>query len=160
MAVFRILLVLFALTLAGCATTATTGEGFDPVVDAAAPPEPEPAEPAAEAAAAPAEESKQQEGEVPLAVAETEQPDPDTPAEIIVQGRIRTRHEAIHDLVTEGQTLLRDVELEYVLTGKGKRQVLRSEEHTSELQSQSNLVCRLLLEKKKKKTGRIRNFKE
>src|SRR5205085_8884937 len=30
-------------------------------------------------------------------------------------------------------------------------EVLRSEEHTSELQSQSNLVCRLLLEKKKKK---------
>src|SRR5688572_30895074 len=29
--------------------------------------------------------------------------------------------------------------------------VSRSEEHTSELQSQSNLVCRLLLEKKKKK---------
>src|SRR5688572_16050567 len=29
---------------------------------------------------------------------------------------------------------------------------LRSEEHTSELQSQSNLVCRLLLEKKKKNT--------
>src|SRR2546427_6112092 len=28
---------------------------------------------------------------------------------------------------------------------------LRSEEHTSELQSQSNLVCRLLLEKKKNK---------
>src|SRR2546430_12554185 len=28
---------------------------------------------------------------------------------------------------------------------------LRSEEHTSELQSQSNLVCRLLLEKKKQK---------
>src|SRR2546430_11225470 len=28
--------------------------------------------------------------------------------------------------------------------------VVRSEEHTSELQSQSNLVCRLLLEKKKK----------
>src|SRR2546430_11965633 len=28
----------------------------------------------------------------------------------------------------------------------------RSEEHTSELQSQSNLVCRLLLEKKKKHT--------
>src|SRR5205085_11293341 len=31
------------------------------------------------------------------------------------------------------------------------RQSGRSEEHTSELQSQSNLVCRLLLEKKKKK---------
>src|SRR2546430_16259313 len=30
------------------------------------------------------------------------------------------------------------------------RMELRSEEHTSELQSQSNLVCRLLLEKKKR----------
>src|SRR5438270_7840853 len=35
--------------------------------------------------------------------------------------------------------------------GPWARVVLRSEEHTSELQSQSNLVCRLLLEKKKKK---------
>src|SRR2546430_16816482 len=33
----------------------------------------------------------------------------------------------------------------------GGRNFGRSEEHTSELQSQSNLVCRLLLEKKKKK---------
>src|SRR2546430_7157952 len=33
----------------------------------------------------------------------------------------------------------------------------RSEEHTSELQSQSNLVCRLLLEKKKKKTLTLAN---
>src|SRR2546430_8214286 len=32
----------------------------------------------------------------------------------------------------------------------------RSEEHTSELQSQSNLVCRLLLEKKKKQLGKLR----
>src|SRR2546430_10635821 len=31
-----------------------------------------------------------------------------------------------------------------------KEDMFRSEEHTSELQSQSNLVCRLLLEKKKK----------
>src|SRR5256886_13118864 len=35
------------------------------------------------------------------------------------------------------------------LAGAGR---VRSEEHTSELQSQSNLVCRLLLEKKKNKT--------
>src|SRR2546430_10226590 len=34
------------------------------------------------------------------------------------------------------------------------RQHRRSEEHTSELQSQSNLVCRLLLEKKKKKVAK------
>src|SRR2546430_11362889 len=32
------------------------------------------------------------------------------------------------------------------------RSLMRSEEHTSELQSQSNLVCRLLLEKKKNNT--------
>src|SRR2546430_11384678 len=34
--------------------------------------------------------------------------------------------------------------------GTSSRARERSEEHTSELQSQSNLVCRLLLEKKKK----------
>src|SRR2546427_7147004 len=37
-------------------------------------------------------------------------------------------------------------------TGPGVKVAPRSEEHTSELQSQSNLVCRLLLEKKKKRT--------
>src|SRR5256886_6426709 len=36
----------------------------------------------------------------------------------------------------------------------------RSEEHTSELQSQSNLVCRLLLEKKKKKMKKHTNRKK
>src|SRR5688572_32010075 len=35
----------------------------------------------------------------------------------------------------------------------------RSEEHTSELQSQSNLVCRLLLEKKKKKKTNTQHHK-
>src|SRR5438046_6782193 len=35
--------------------------------------------------------------------------------------------------------------------GEGLRMVHRSEEHTSELQSLTNLVCRLLLEKKKKR---------
>src|SRR2546430_9230558 len=34
----------------------------------------------------------------------------------------------------------------------------RSEEHTSELQSQSNLVCRLLLEKKKNNTQPLSSF--
>src|SRR5688572_31746203 len=38
----------------------------------------------------------------------------------------------------------------------GNAKVIRSEEHTSELQSQSNLVCRLLLEKKKKKKKRYK----
>src|SRR5260370_9473823 len=49
---------------------------------------------------------------------------------------------AIHDLLTacEESGLVKD---------DGERIVDRSEEHTSELQSHLNLVCRLLLEKKK-----------
>src|SRR3712207_7947385 len=39
--------------------------------------------------------------------------------------------------------------------GTGKELVARSEEHTSELQSRQYLVCRLLLEKKKKKNPTI-----
>src|SRR5688572_33117150 len=40
--------------------------------------------------------------------------------------------------------------LNWIVESFGKySRCLRSEEHTSELQSQSNLVCRLLLEKKK-----------
>src|SRR5260370_31424578 len=35
---------------------------------------------------------------------------------------------------------------------------LRSEEHTSELQSHLNLVCRLLLEKKKKKNEEVTDY--
>src|SRR2546428_13946557 len=42
----------------------------------------------------------------------------------------------------------------YVLaTQNGRRAGRRSEEHTSELQSRSDLVCRLLLEKKKTTSG-------
>src|SRR5688572_31432013 len=54
-----------------------------------------------------------------------------------------------HRLVPEAQFLPADR-----ATYRGEKLGLRnerSEEHTSELQSQSNLVCRLLLEKKKKK---------
>src|SRR2546425_9639372 len=40
---------------------------------------------------------------------------------------------------------------------KVSRRQMRSEEHTSELQSLAYLVCRLLLEKKKKKKHRIRS---
>src|SRR5690606_40778061 len=45
-----------------------------------------------------------------------------------------------HDVFTHGNTLY----------DPALRVPLRSEEHTSELQSRENLVCRLLLEKKKK----------
>src|SRR5688572_30985017 len=51
------------------------------------------------------------------------------------------------DVLGLARPLLRHEE-HRLLTQAGRA---RSEEHTSELQSQSNLVCRLLLEKKKKK---------
>jgi len=121
------LLTLASLFFVGCTSTkSTTYEIEPPVVES------EPAVPAAAPSAtgetATGGGSKQEEGEVPLAVAESEHPDqahPDqAPREVIVQGS-RSRDEAIHDLVAEGQARLHDVELQYVLTGKGKSQVLR-----------------------------------
>src|SRR3989454_3622431 len=50
----------------------------------------------------------------------------------------------------EGDRVLADVEVPLKSRVKPVRAVRRSEEHTSELQSPCNLVCRLLLEKKKK----------
>src|SRR5207302_2688721 len=52
-------------------------------------------------------------------------------------------HEGRLDRISARQRAVRALEVE---TGRA-----RSEEHTSELQSRENLVCRLLLEKKKKK---------
>jgi hypothetical protein len=115
----RFLLISLALVAAGCATTGGADEDYEPTVIEAVP------EPVVESPATPPEEvSKQQEGEVPIAVAESEPADDAVP-EVVVQATIRARHEAIHDLVTEAQALLRDFELRYVLTGKGKRQTLR-----------------------------------
>jgi hypothetical protein len=112
------LLILISLAFAGCATTGGSSEELEPtVVDA------ERAPPAEETGPVADEGSKQQEGEVPLAVAKSEQLEK-APKEVVVQGS-RNRNEAIHDFVAEAQTLLRDVELQYVLTGTGKTQVLR-----------------------------------
>src|SRR5947207_12399444 len=75
----------------------------------------------------------------------------------------RSRCEAIAELVQVARQacqFLRDVAavgedhdlLQQSLVVDGDERLLkRSEEHTSELQSHSDLVCRLLLEKKKKK---------
>src|SRR5688572_32426480 len=55
--------------------------------------------------------------------------------------------------------LVREAKLFRLIPGRTRKSrleasgIARSEEHTSELQSQSNLVCRLLLEKKKKKNN-------
>src|SRR2546427_5811435 len=43
-----------------------------------------------------------------------------------------------------------EADIQHVVSPPEAHLLERSEEHTSELQSQSNLVCRLLLEKKKK----------
>src|SRR5688572_32148396 len=64
-----------------------------------------------------------------------------------VVGECVERGEAVQlaDVTTEARTY----PLFGILERAGFMALLRSEEHTSELQSQSNLVCRLLLEKKK-----------
>src|SRR2546430_9635261 len=49
----------------------------------------------------------------------------------------------------ESKNLDYEAEIAVIIGRAGRRISQRSEEHTSELQSQSNLVCRLLLEKKK-----------
>jgi hypothetical protein len=118
------LLLLVSLICAGCATTGSAGGESDPtLIDAEHSPAAEADASIEQAAPAADGGSKQEEEEVPLAVAESEQPEK-APKEVVVHGS-RERHEAIHDLVAEAQVLLRDVDLQYVLTGKGKRQVLR-----------------------------------
>jgi hypothetical protein len=112
------LLILAFLVSPGCTTPGGATAEIEPTVI-----EPDRAPPAEEPAATAEEGSKQEEGEVPLAVAESEQREK-VPNEVVVHGP-RSRHDAIHDLVAEAQTLLRDVELQYVFTGKGKNQVLR-----------------------------------
>ena len=112
------LLTLSFLILPGCSTTGGGAAEIEPTVI-----EPEKALPTQEPAPLGDAGSKQEEGEVPLAVAESEQPEK-APQEVVVQGS-HSRHDVIHDLVAEGQALLHDVELKYVLTGTGKKQVLR-----------------------------------
>src|SRR2546430_11468726 len=65
----------------------------------------------------------------------------------VVQGKYLggTQHILRFEVNGEVQTFSTNDIVALTFTGRSRR----SEEHTSELQSQSNLVCRLLLEKKK-----------
>src|SRR2546427_12682642 len=62
---------------------------------------------------------------------------------------------SLHDALPICPAISRKSEKQIASFSNSKRAAIarrsRSEEHTSELQSQSNLVCRLLLEKKKKR---------
>src|SRR2546427_4613563 len=60
------------------------------------------------------------------------------------------------ETIHHGETDQQDAEQQppdHAQRGVVQKNEIRSEEHTSELQSQSNLVCRLLLEKKKNKNN-------
>src|SRR5688572_32295482 len=68
--------------------------------------------------------------------------------------------EEVHGLMGErAHSRSRDLDVEDLSHGAARlvsrHPKVRSEEHTSELQSQSNLVCRLLLEKKKQYLQRL-----
>src|SRR2546427_5794697 len=60
------------------------------------------------------------------------------------------RRDSVGDLGSERRIGVLDLDQDESRVPPGLHD--RSEEHTSELQSQSNIVCRLLLEKKKKNT--------
>src|SRR5713101_6468202 len=62
--------------------------------------------------------------------------------------RVRDSRSAMRKVVNRYRNLLQPLRL-HCAEKKHDRNVGRSEEHTSELQSHVNLVCRLLLEKKK-----------
>src|SRR2546426_9371827 len=68
---------------------------------------------------------------------------------IFAQARVHPRHDAEQRQEQEGHLDLGQGHHEPVLGLQEAQR--RSEEHTSELQSPCNLVCRLLLEKKKKR---------
>src|SRR2546426_11891606 len=74
-----------------------------------------------------------------------------------VEGRLKEMHRAFAETEAFGVQTVRARKLAEVARQAYQERNLadvakaRSEEHTSELQSPCNLVCRLLLEKKKKK---------
>src|SRR5690554_7793802 len=65
--------------------------------------------------------------------------------------RERARGAEVHEALNPAQQVIKIVHEELIAILGGETRRLRSEEHTSELQSRPHLVCRLLLEKKKRK---------
>jgi len=119
-AVQALLVLAFATCTAACQTTGGVSDEGEPVfVEEKLAPQEAPEAPMAKVA---------EEGEVPLVVAQSEHPgdvSPDKELEEVVVEAHRDRHDVIFDLVSEAKSLLRDVGLEYVFTGKGRKEVLR-----------------------------------
>jgi hypothetical protein len=123
--IYRTLLIVAFLACTACGTT---GGGLeesepDPVLiedDVDVVPETAPAESAAA--------TRQVEGQMPPAVAKPERSEAGLPAkeleEVVVEAA-RPRSDVILDLVSQARSLLQPVKLEYVFTGKGRREVLR-----------------------------------
>ena len=116
------LLVLALLMCASaCETTGGVSDEGEPVLVEV--------EAAPQAAAETSMEIDREEGEVPLVVARSGRPEEVSPdkelEEVIVKGRAGDRHEVIRDFVSEAESILRDVELDYVFTGKGRKEALR-----------------------------------
>ena len=114
------LLILASLICTACETTGGAVDEGEPVfVEEESAPQEAPEAPMA---------TDGEKGEVPLVVAESARPRDVSPGkeidEVVVEAR-RERHDVILDLVSDAKSLLRDVELEYVFTGKGRREVLR-----------------------------------
>ena len=116
----QVLLILASFICTACGTTGGVADEGEPVFVAQ--------EPARQAAPEAPIARVGQEGEVPLVVAQSEHPAGVSPGEeieeVVVEAH-RERHERILDRVSQAQSMLRDVELEYVFTGKGRREVLR-----------------------------------
>src|SRR2546430_12086331 len=62
-----------------------------------------------------------------------------------------TLFRSVLEIMAEATNVIAEGEVLQLMNAHNPDTTERSEEHTSELQSQSNLVCRLLLEKKKKR---------
>jgi len=112
------------LILTACASLGSASDAGEPVylpeeVPVTAEPTPPPEEPGEERAGPEA-------GEAQAAVTEPEHPQetrrPGALPEVVVAS---SRHEVIRDLVAEARSLLRDVDLHYVFSGKGRRETLR-----------------------------------
>src|SRR5262249_59963527 len=73
------------------------------------------------------------------------------PRRIVAIGLTESLHEILHVAASRGAAQVHRHARGLV----ARFEAARSEEHTSELQSLTNLVCRLLLEKKKKQTTQL-----